>query len=509
VLEEENFMKDYRLGLTVVSGAIVMLPSIAGAANTVVFAACGSSAMFNVFRQGALVALSGTHGTNDYQANNAGFVADASDASEVGNLWVIWSGPSGSRKIALYLSVDSTVGDRSYFNSDTVNLVNPVPAPAAGYANLPADVQTTLSSGVTCNAGMTDIAPADALVATSRAMSLGYGPSNSIKGLNSSGAFTSIATPVSFSLSNRGYNLVSIGASPIMVFVNKTDTGSTGLGNTSLSDVSRFTFSYVLNGSITSTADLFLTSSSATTKPLTSFIREPLSGTYNTTEYCVPQSLEVQSSQESGVSANPLNEAGYNGLGTFTGGTSNGGRVRAIGTGALVTNANATTNSLGYAFWSFGNFSGKTNLRYLTLDGADPLFDGFGSNNGSLQPGSVPTFRNLANGGYGAWSILRIVEPASVGVDYANIVSDATASDSGGDFIAFNNLLVFRSHHATPAEPNPNNALKGTYNGTFVDETTSGTTPEAGGDVGGAVFPIQAELDSFLNFGVELVGLRQ
>ncbi len=502
-------MKDYRLGLIAISGASALLVTSARAANTVEFAAAGSSAMFNVFRQGALVALGGSHGTNDYQANNAGFVADASDPREVGNLWVVWSGPAGSRKIAFYLSVDSTVGDRAYFNSDTVQLVSPLPAPAAGFAALPADIQTTLSSPVTVNAGMTDIAPSDALVATSRAMALGYGPGTSIVGLNSAGAFTSTATPVSFSLSSRGYNLVSVGAAPIIAFVNKTDTSSSGLGNASLTNINRFTLSYVLNGSITSTADLFLTSASAASKPLTAFIREPLSGTYNTTEYCVPQSLEVQSSQESGVTTNPLNEAGYNGLGTFSGGTSNGGRVRAIGTGALVTNANATTNSLGYAFWSFGNFAGKTNLKYLSLDGADPLFDGYSVNTGNLQPGSVPTFRNLANGGYGAWSILRIVEPNSVGSDYANIVSDATAADSGGDFIAANNLLVFRSHHSTPAEPSPNNALKGTYAGTFVDETSGGTAPEAGGDVGGAVFPIQADLDAFLNFGVQLVGLRQ
>jgi len=33
--------------------------------------------------------------------------------------------------------------------------------------------------------------------------------------------------------------------------------------------------------------------------------------------------------------------------------------------------------------------------------------------------------------------------------------------------------------------------------------------PEAGGDLGGAVFPIQADLDFYTDTGKEIVGLKQ
>ncbi len=128
------------------------------------------------------------------------------------------------------------------------------------------------------------------------------------------------------------------------------------------------------------------------------------------------------------------------------------------------------------------------------MDGVDPLFDNYsvGGNEGNLQPGSTPTFRNIKNGGYPIWSILRAVveanEPAGVSLILGNLPP--------GDFVKADQLEVFRSYHFTPDAPEPSNG------------NVPGTTP-AGGDVGGAVFPINADIDFANDNGAELINLFQ
>ena len=136
-------------------------------------------------------------------------------------------------------------------------------------------------------------------------------------------------------------------------------------------------------------------------------VREPLSGTYNTMEFDIVRSLEVNSSQENNVTPptdNPLNQSYASG----------GSRQRVVGTGEMVSEVGATPDALGYAFWGFGNFAGVlSTTKYVTVDGVDPIKQSY--TNGALPscttppcPGAV-TFPHLLDGTYPIWTFLRIV----------------------------------------------------------------------------------------------------
>ena len=167
------------------------------------------------------------------------------------------------------------------------------------------------------------------------------------------------------------------------------------------------------------------------------YLREPLSGTMNTTEYTVfryPNFSGV--SQETGVAAqNPLSKAC----------TSGGSRFRSIGTGEEVewvqnSGLNNGTDGIGYTFFSYGNVSAiadSASYGYLTLNGIDGIFHKYGTTIDPGQPsiaGALPSaatlpsscaanfpcaenkiwsgnlsFPNLRNGSYRAWSTLRVV----------------------------------------------------------------------------------------------------
>ena len=474
------------------------------AANTVTFAGAGSSALWKITEQSA-VAKSGY--TNHYSLAGGAFIQDANGVSggEKGNIWIAWSGSAGNYTIAYNVQVDSTVGDRSFFNNDKITTTGAAPDnsgyPGSGDTTPPAEVFTAVQAAA-INVALTDITPSDALVATSRSLALGYNKTNPILSFFKAGE---TATPVAFSTSNRGFQLVSIGASPVVVFINKTDTSATGLGAISTtpgtnstefrSNIDRFTLAGFLSGQLGRTTDINSdTTLSGTGTAVTTILREPLSGTYNTMEYCIPESVEgspftAGAGQELGVTTNPLNQAASGGV-----------RKRAIGTGESITNASNIANSLGYAFWSFPNFAVTTknpntgNLRYLTVDGADPLFDNYSvaGNEGNLQPGSTPTFRNIKNGGYPIWSILRAVTESSEPAGVATILKNLPV----GDFVPFTSLEVFRSYHATPDAPTPSNGN--------VDPGLA-----AGGDVGGAVFPINADIDFANDTSSELTNILQ
>src|SRR5262249_29506589 len=72
-------------------------------------------------------------------------------------------------------------------------------------------------------------------------------------------------------------------------------------------------------------------------------------------------------------------------------------RTRVIGTGQMVStgNNNLLANTLGYAFWSLGTFGNKLNIKYLTVEGADPLFPSFSTHTG-VFPGGVAGQGTLA-----------------------------------------------------------------------------------------------------------------
>jgi ABC-type phosphate transport system substrate-binding protein len=223
-------------------------------------------------------------------------------------------------------------------------------------------------------------------------------------------------------------------------------------------------------------------------------LREPLSGTYNTMEFDVTRSLEVNSSQENNVTPpgdNPLNQHYASG----------GSRQRAIGTGEMVTEVGATPDSLGYSFWGFGNFASVlTTTKYVTVDGVDPLRATY--TNGVFPSCSNPpcvgalTFPNIKNGSYPIWSLLRIVTvspmPAGIQSLYNAALTEAVQIP---DFVPATALTVFRSHYNQSGVNGSNGIVAG--------------HPEAGGDMGGAIFSKQADTDYFTDTGTEILQQKQ
>jgi hypothetical protein len=167
------------------------------------------------------------------------------------------------------------------------------------------------------------------------------------------------------------------------------------------------------------------------------YLREPLSGTMNTTEYTVFRYPDFSGSRETA------------GLACGTG----GGRYHSIGTGEEVkfvknSNTNFSTDGIGDTFFSYGNVSSiadSANYGYLTLNGVDGIFHKRGSGIDSGQPagGQLPgaadlragpcpsgfpcqenniwsghlSFPNLRSGQYRSWSVLRLVsDVAALGV---------------------------------------------------------------------------------------------
>ncbi len=481
----------------------------AHAADVVTFAAAGSSAQFSTFTTAFLAQGYSSHYSLGSSTNFQ--IVDANAPNESAQVAIYWKGSAGNYQIAVFYQVDSTVGVRAFFNNDTLLATATPPAPTnlgapnSGDVTPPAEVLATVN-GAAVNVGATDITPEDARVATERSIALGYNNTgNPIKGATNG----AVATPVRFSLTAKAFALAPLGATPIVVFVNAgPNFGPSSLTGANL-NIDSFTLAGFLSGQFTRTSDL-LFAQGAAAAPVHTYIREPLSGTYNTIEYTNPESLAkltftsgrqsastlASGGQELNVSAtanNPLNEPV-----SGSSGPAGSGRIRAIGTGQLVGGVSGdATDSLGYAFYSVGNFTGRTSLRYLTVDGADPIQDNY--TGGSLT-GATVTFRNIINGGYPLWSILRVVTPQNPSAAISAIVASAQGANQGTDFVISQSLRVFRSYHQTPytvgAVGNGNNVASG---GNAVN----------GGDVGGAVFTINNDQDYYNDTGGELTGRRQ
>ena len=288
------------------------------------------------------------------------------------------------------------------------------------------------------NVGATDIDPADAFYASNRVNSTGdttNGDQGLGYGTNAPGtppAFGSTLaqlvgtaitgdypgdTPfpvVAFNLTGTdpftnallpNFNVIPVGASPIIVIHSSTVAAGVAGGLSGLTDASEAEIGRLYSaaaGNNGNAAGAF--SDCPTCFGFVSFAREPLSGTYNTFEETIarhPSSLSVfRNSQEHGnftqggaVTNNPMG-GGVGGPGL------NGYRFRAIGTGdevASVQCSNVVCNGgaqaaqhpgkdgIGYTFFSFGNVSGiasNASYRYITLNGTDPLWHNY-------LPGSV------------------------------------------------------------------------------------------------------------------------
>ncbi len=504
------------------AAGLTLLCGSAKAADVVTFAAAGSSAQFINFTTAFLDQGYANHYSTG--SSSSFQIVDPGAPNENAQVAIYWQGSPGNYQIAVFYQVDSAVGVRAYFNSDRVTAPTSAAGlpgganlgfPVAVYPNttardvVPPDEVLQAVNGMTVNVGVTDITPEDARVATERTINLGYSAVNPVKSAVNA---ASTALPVRFSLGARPFDLLAIGAAPILVFTNNNAGSAFASASGANLNIDSFTLAGFLSGQLNRTSDLILASGAAQ-NPVHTYIGEPLSGTYNTMEYTNPESLAklrftngrqsgstgASGGQELNVSAtanNPLNEPATgapNGVG-------GAGRIRVVGdVERIKAVANDPVDALGYAFWSIGNFTAQANIRYLTVDGVDPLFDNYTGGSligvGSTGPPFI-TFRNVRNGGYPLWSVQRIIVPQDRSITLANIVAQVRDEGSGQENFSAMALRVFRSYHQTPFTVG---AVSNGNNDTLAN----------GGDVGGAVFTVNNDLDTFNDFGSELTNFRQ
>jgi hypothetical protein len=501
--------------LAVLSIAVIAFAGVNSSAQVLVNA-IGSTGAFNAF---ALAADSSTSecGTNIWTKKNGGQGVDNRSTSipiNTANIWIVWN--NAETKVCSYLAVDSVIGQQLFMavprgsltisssfigssGDDLVATLTDVPLPQAVY---------NLINNQVFNCAPTDIRPEDALFEENRVLApldtvhyngLGYGPGPIGTTILSSQSTKSV-TPVAYAISGTdpitggtvgNWGAIDVGAQAVMIFVNTSDTASGGLGSSAVTNVDRWNLAYVLNGNLTRTRDL-IASPGLPSIGIHVFLREPTSGTYTTTEFNVTRNVEVNSTMELGVNPatnNPLN------ISYASGGT----RQRVVGTGEMVSTVGATEDSIGFSFWSTTNFAKVTSTtKYLTVDGVDPLFPIY--TGGTFPtcvapcPGLIP-FTNVLNGGYPIWNVLRVVAPSPLPAAVHTLIMQAQTSVANiPDFVAFSSLQVFRSHFNQSGRSPANGFVSG--------------RGESGGDVGGAVFTIQSDIDFFTDTGKELVNLK-
>jgi hypothetical protein len=365
---------------------------------------------------------------------------------------------------------------------------------------------------------------------------------------------------------------LNAGGQAVLVLVNTNDTSSSGFGSPALFNVNNPDLRRVFNGAATRTRDIIPVLGLAS-KPLTALVREPLSGTFNTFEFQITRVKELASSQEAMANNGGGEVYDGIGMATPTGWvwqgssvsgsalgdpldwkkTSTGGlKVRVIGTGEMVStlagngltdrNNNALTNQIGYVFFSFGNIKPAVGFaKYLLVDGVDPLFDGASGPNqnpgglGALPTCTAPcangvTLTNIKNGSYPIWNILRVITTGQLGAQTtagacestATVCQMVVASQAAyakiPDLVPYSSMEVFRSHQ-TVKDNSVNFVQHNGYKkyGTGLAGTPCGFAPvtgaliqyECGGDVNGARFQIQQELDANTDTSLELTAFQQ
>jgi len=529
-MKVEVCVQKYKLAAAVLSLAAVMSLTSECYANVApMFNGAGSSAAFNLFALAARISKggsppSGVCGNHNWTKMKKATGDDSRSSSIVkvtGNVWIVWDDtPEPNRTVCAYLQIDSIVGNRLFYAVPTGTLdLSAVTAGEAGDnivpllpsdEKIPANIIADLN-GQPFNNAPTDIRPEDAKFGTTRALTplgsgggLGYGPGP--VGASILSAFsTKSAQVVDFNISGTDpitgktvppSTTLNVGAQVLLVLVNSSDALTGHLGNSAFNNVDRFVLSKVFDGTLTRTRDL-IPSSGLSDFPLHVLNREPLSGTFNTFEFCIPRTVEVNTTQELGVNpgapgGNPLNLTGPH--------DSDATRQRVIGTGEMVSELSTITDSIGYAFFSFGNVKPLVATgKYLAVDGVDPLYDHYSVSNGVLPtcanpcPGAL-SFPNVLNGSYPIWNVLRVATalPAPSGVS-AMVSAAQSQVASIPEIVPIAQLHVFRSHYLQAGVLPSNGHLKA----------------EAGGDMGGAVFTVQADLDNITDTGKELTGFRQ
>ncbi len=557
-----------RYALLGVAASALLFAANLNAQISVQFAAVGSSAMYVEMGQAAASTLGCVWTTS---SKTVEFPVDSrvgGGTAEGTTAWIAWSpgggtcsAPGSSSVVYTYLNGDSTIGNRCYFAKPRCTITVSGTFPITGNNQLPGFTDTALPSTIgtvvnssSVNVAATDIRPEDAKFATVRALTpcgntiggatsqylgLGYqtgttGVGTAIAGsthqTNGAGGSFNIfdfnlmgTDPITSQALPGTFAVTSVGAVPVVVVVNPSN--GNGFGSLLVSNVDRATLAGYLDGTLGRTSDIIAQNFASSNNGAVVYLREPVSGTYNTMEYAIPNSVQNKSSQEIGLAAiaannaganfppfhcnggatggtwdpaqNPLNEDNHLARGT---GSSPSGRYRAIGTGNELKAVQATADSLGYAFWSAGNFAGATasNDKYLTVDGVDPIqevwSDGLVPTSGNDLLGNV-SLSHVKDGSYPIWSIVRLVSDTS-GVGFnavQTLIADAGnfLSPSQPDFVPISALPIVRSHFAPPTVNFPSSA--GTN--TPANGDGPGANAEAGGDVGGMVYTQQADGD--------------
>ncbi len=512
--------------------AIVSVAPMAHAATTVKLVIAGSSALWQSMALAAYndskCITGGKAPCFHYTAKNFNLTdtrpatKGGANATDLGNVWIVWDS-STTTQVWAFIKVDSVVGTRCYFAQPRCN-VNISSFPAAGNlisstlwgdnssdATPPSGVSALFTNGtLLVNTAATDIRPEDGLFAQCRANSVLGGGADGLAGLgygaNASGVCpsfgasladlagadilsgspgsTATAHVLAFNITGTDpftgtaipvASTVKVGAAPI-VFLTSRSGALKSVKNVTDTQL------HTAFGGTKCTGNVF---TGGTTGNIQVYLREPLSGTMNTTEYTAFRYPNVDGvSQETGVAAaNPLSKNC----------TTGGKRVRGIGTGeevGLVQNSNANfgTDGIGYAFFSYGNVSAianSTSYGYTTLDGVDGIFKTYASGDpGEPGNGTIPgaanlpascsgafpcpesaiwtgklSFPNLRSGTYRAWSVLRLISNGA-GLSAANLLvstAQTFAVNNTPDFVPAvkvgtdAGLGVLRSHYGTGA----------------------------------------------------------
>jgi len=429
----------------------------------------------------------GSFNLTDTRPSHVGLSANV----DTGGIWIVWDS-AASPNVWAFIKVDSGVGNRCYFaNPACVVGANPFPSASNSITvwpdgsqdqTPPASVQALFTgSTVSVNVSATDIRPEDSLWSTCRTNSqlgsaavgggdgtdgLGYNNNNAPGVCAAFGAnknalvgnaiqsgypgSTSTANVLAFALSGKDpftgstvpkYTTYSVGVAPVAFIYSRNG----GQLNSSLNNITDTQAQTLFSGASCDASALGLNSAG-----IAVYLREPLSGTMNTTEASVFR-RPVVGGGVLGISQ----EANVNGANPLTGSSvacpssdGKGGRWRGIGTGEVVKSVlNSVKNNgidgITYTFFSYGNISSiasNSSYGYLTLDGTDPIFSAYYDGSGSAfdpgQPtaygagglpgakdtpcGSFPcaetqiwagglSFPNVRAGAYRAWSLLRIV----------------------------------------------------------------------------------------------------
>jgi hypothetical protein len=562
---------------------VACLAVVAGSASvkaqTVVLDGLGSSGLFLELGLGAN-SSSGTinakcvwsESSNAVTANDFSVSGNpATPLKDSGSAWVAWTtgtgtgasctSPAANAQVYAYLSTDSVVGNRCLYNSNlstgsTCSITFPAATSTAattptgqilpagtivspgvfttancgttGECALPSGIISALNATTIVNFAGTDIRPEDAQFAITRALAncgsvvgtstqylgLGY-PNGSTINTAVTGS-TSSFNVINFALPTN-FVVTPVGATPIIVAVND----SVGTGFRAFSTISSQALANFLDGTFSFTNQV-AASPAATGAATTIFVREPLSGTYNTTEFNVPNRTgtlggSFATSQDVGLNQ-PANQRNCTvtspwpvpsttpsavlkqSLNFAT--TSGGSRLRAIGTGQELSSVSGATTGdvLGYGFWSaanFAGFAGKTTTKYYDVDGIDPLGASGTIPTTSAQLANV-SLATTADGQYPIWSMLRLVNVGATqntAVAALSLSAQDFVTAAHRDFVPADQMSVVRSHFAPPTVTVT--ASDGSGNVAFgSNKAAACSATETGGDVGGVVIGLTSSLDT-------------